>query len=168
MNSLDQLRGMHLPAAPGVWPPAPGWWFIAALLMAVLGVMLWRWHRSRRINAYRREALRRAADIETARHPLLVALQLVRRTAYSADVASEWPSLPAVRLLERLDDFNRGRLATSLFAGRETAGLSTDSFQILCERIYSSEPPALTEGQRRELMVCVKRWIRHHQRSDLC
>lgn len=43
------LRDIHLPAAPGWWPPAPGWWILAGIVLAVL-VVLWRvWSRRRRL-----------------------------------------------------------------------------------------------------------------------
>lgn len=35
------LRDIHLPEAPGWWPPAPGWWILAALLLLGL-LLLWR------------------------------------------------------------------------------------------------------------------------------
>ena len=31
--SGPDLRDIHLPAAPGWWPPAPGWWIVAAIVL---------------------------------------------------------------------------------------------------------------------------------------
>ncbi|VAW74579.1 FIG00657500: hypothetical protein [hydrothermal vent metagenome] len=31
-----QLRDIHLPAEPGLWPPALGWWVLATLLLILL------------------------------------------------------------------------------------------------------------------------------------
>lgn len=35
---LQQLRDIHLPAEPAWWPPAPGWWVLAGLLV---GATVW-------------------------------------------------------------------------------------------------------------------------------
>lgn len=35
---MNELRGIHLPPDPSLWPPAPGWWIVALLA----GVILWR------------------------------------------------------------------------------------------------------------------------------
>jgi hypothetical protein len=35
------LRDIHLPAPVGWWPPAPGWWVVAALAL-LIGILLWR------------------------------------------------------------------------------------------------------------------------------
>ena len=48
---LQQLRDIHLPAAPGWWPPAIGWWLLAMVVAGVLAWMIWwlgaRWRRFR-------------------------------------------------------------------------------------------------------------------------
>lgn len=49
MSSLDQLEPLMAPAPISAWPPAPGWWFLAALLLSlVLLVRLRPWQRWKR------------------------------------------------------------------------------------------------------------------------
>ena len=49
------IRDIHLPAEPGFWPLAPGWWVLLALALAGLAWGLWRWRQARarqaRLNA---------------------------------------------------------------------------------------------------------------------
>ena len=35
------LRDVHVPATPSMWPPAPGWWLVAAAVFVVVAV-IWR------------------------------------------------------------------------------------------------------------------------------
>ena len=35
-DPLQQLRDIHLPAEPSWWPPAPGWWVLALILICGL------------------------------------------------------------------------------------------------------------------------------------
>jgi hypothetical protein len=60
-DPLDQLRDIHLPAEPSWWPPAPGWWFVAAVtLLALAWFIIWlrRFNQRRRPARAARQALR--------------------------------------------------------------------------------------------------------------
>jgi len=51
--SLD-LKDIHLPADPSWWPPAPGWWALAVLLIVALAIGLpWAWRRGRSVRQRR-------------------------------------------------------------------------------------------------------------------
>jgi len=41
-DALSQLADIHLPQQPGYWPPAPGWWLLAAALLALAFYGAWR------------------------------------------------------------------------------------------------------------------------------
>lgn len=106
--NAEQLRDIHLPAPVSWWPPAPGWWFVAALLLFLAAVGYWllrRWRRQR----WRREALEELARLRqsaaTSRQLAQLSM-LLRRVAVTCfprqDVASltgpEW-----LAFLERHD-----------------------------------------------------------------
>lgn len=85
-DPLAQLRGLHLPDTIGWWPPAPGWWMLAALVAGAI-VITMIMMRARR-HGVRRHALGelRALEQRWARdgdlHALAIALsELVRRVA---------------------------------------------------------------------------------------
>lgn len=58
------LRDIHLPAEPSWWPPAPGWWVLAALALLALA-WLWRRHAHKRL--LRRAQRRLHEELEHAR-----------------------------------------------------------------------------------------------------
>ncbi len=55
-EQLQQLRDIHVPAAPPWWPPAPGWWLAALILTAAAAWLAWRAYSGYR----RRRPLRQA------------------------------------------------------------------------------------------------------------
>jgi hypothetical protein len=52
-QDLPQLRDIHLPAEPSWWPPAPGWWIVSALVLALVVFAFMRWQAPRRRRARR-------------------------------------------------------------------------------------------------------------------
>lgn len=36
VDPLSQLVDIQIPVTPSIWPPAPGWWFLALLILVVL------------------------------------------------------------------------------------------------------------------------------------
>ena len=67
---LSQLRDIHgAPQLPW-WPPAPGWWIIAIIVLALAGYGLYRGIRAWKRRLHRRRTLRWVDEIEQAIDPL--------------------------------------------------------------------------------------------------
>jgi hypothetical protein len=65
-DPLAGLRGYHLPDAVAWWPPAPGWWLLAVLILALaIGLVLYLLWRRRR-GAAARLALEELAGLRSA------------------------------------------------------------------------------------------------------
>ena len=56
------LRDIHLPGPIGWWPPAPGWWFLAVLVLAGVALYGLHYYRAR----HKRAALRALARVRAA------------------------------------------------------------------------------------------------------
>lgn len=128
MNPTDPLANLadiHLPDPVSVWPPAIGWWILAALVLAILiAVPLWliRRHRKR---AYRREALAQ-----------LQMLQTQQEEHNATEMASALSGLLK-------------QVAITLFGRQETASLNGDNWlKFLDEKGKTSD---FTQGPGRVL-----------------
>jgi len=119
------LRDIHLPGAIGWWPPAPGWWLLAALALAALAAYAVHYYRGRHKRVALRALTRVRTALEQGAEPV-ACLQhvstILRRfamTSLAAPRANETnahvPGLIGERWLEYLD----GRWARTEF----TAGL---------------------------------------------
>lgn len=62
-GSLQNLNDIALPGTVALWPPAPGWYVVMAVLLVLLSWGLFRALKAWRQDTYRREAKRELAEI---------------------------------------------------------------------------------------------------------
>lgn len=83
------LRDVHVPAAPSLWPPAPGWWLLAgALLLGVAVVLFLRWRRVRTLRA-RQRLFDETSAAGPAAAQLAAMSELLRRAARQVDARAD-------------------------------------------------------------------------------
>ena len=108
--NLGQLRDIHLPALISWWPPTPGWWILAALMLAI-AIGLFVGYRRRQRDNWRRSALaelarlrqQHAAKPSAAHHIVSELSVLLRRVAISCFPRAEVAMLSGENWLAFLD-----------------------------------------------------------------
>jgi hypothetical protein len=108
-DPLAQLQDIHLPPEIGLWPPAWGWWFLAALAIALLSTLVFVVRRQRRRNRYRQQALAELRELNRSgpeqNGEWLQALSiLLRRTAIAGCGPQFDTGLKAEAWLQWLDE----------------------------------------------------------------
>ena len=157
-DPLAQLRDIHTPGMIETWPPAPGWWVLAAIALAlVLYGIYWliqRWI----ANRYRREAMS----------------ELHQLRADWNDHGDDQLYLEALQRLLK-------RVALTRFPRDDVAGLTGEAWVQFLDRSTGShdfsmaDSEALIDGAYREdvsidiqgLETTAKTWIEKHDTRHL-
>lgn len=143
------LRDIHLPDPIGWWPPAPGWWLLAGVMLAVIAWLFWRWKQQQREERSLELAL---AELERLQgkhgnntkdllRELSVLLRRVAMTQYGRQAVS---GLTGSAWVKFLDD----KAGKPLFAGKLA--------HLLTEVPYRPE----TQAETTALLHAIRQWIK--------
>lgn len=158
------LKDIHLPPAIGAWPPAPGWWIGALVLIAAVAAISFFVIRHRRRNAYRRAAVQVAKHFNEHFHQhqdktqlAIDCSELLRRVAVTA-YGTQAAGISGTRWLKFLDEklgkrkSRNAKTPASMFGNLEPA---------LLQAPY--RPGVDYDAQA--LQHALLQWIRHHKVS---
>ena len=149
--TLD-LRDIHAAAAPDFWPPAPGWWVLAVLLIVALTMTaLWllrryRLHRQKRQIMDEIESLSNCCNDNSEEFTARLSM-LLRRIALRRYSRGQVASLTGTDWLRFLDDSGGD--------GDFEHGVG----QILEVGPYRPQPP---EQPREALLALARRWAKQN------
>jgi len=158
--ALSNLHDIVMPSPVSWWPPAPGWYVLAALLVVLAARIAWRVACRRRAGAYRRAALRELEGLQTrmgAPAQRLEALRqlplLLKRTALAAWPREEVAGLSGMEWLAFLDR------SSGMNEFMDGGG------RILLDLAYGRSPSleSLTDEEVRALTGLAGRWIEKHR-----
>ena len=149
--TLD-LRDIHAAAPPAFWPPAPGWWVLAALLIAILvltTVWCFRRYRLYRLKIQIMDEIETLSDCSTENTEEFTARlsMLLRRIALRQYPRKRVASLTGSVWLRFLD---------------ETGG--DGDFEHGIGRILEVGPyrPQTSAQPREALLALARRWAKHN------
>ena len=149
MNPLDQLRDIHLPDSVQWWPLAIGWWLLAALMLMLVLLFVWRFNRGKKqrrmVNLSMQSLDALEADTELDEEEWLRALSaLLRRVVINLHGRKATAGLVGKQWLEYLDRYGKN----NSFSEGEGRLLATQPYQ------------AAANYDRKELSALVRNWIK--------
>ncbi len=148
---LEQLRPNILPDPVSWWPPAPGWWVLAALGIILLGWLLWKSIRAFQRRRYRRIALKAAKQLhqqngDNNAHVLAHYNSILKIAALKAYPEKDVAGLHGLAWLTFLDESS------------DTQGFCHGHGKALGHRRYAPAPEM--DAQALYELVCY--WIKKH------
>jgi hypothetical protein len=157
-TSLENLYDIIPPPPVPWWPPAPGWYVVGVVVLALAVWAGWSWWRRWQAAAYRRAALAvlqqlktRAADEAQRTSALRELPELVKRTALAAFPRQQVAALSGVTWLAFLDRTGH------------TNAFSHGRGQLLPVLSYDPHAASRLDAQSvDELFSVVSHWIQDH------
>ena len=145
IGQLLDLRDIHAPLPPSMWPPAPGWWLLAVVLLAGL-LVLARWASRRWQHArLRRRVLQQLQQMEPGDRGLAACVSmLLKQVALARFPRQQVAALNGQAWLEFLDRTG------------DTDRFQHGPGQVLADGPYSPQP----SGQPQELIRLGSTWVR--------
>jgi len=154
------LRGLHLPEAAGLWPPAPGWWILGAVVLVLLA-----WALLMLLRQLRRWRLRRS---------VLTELERLAADSMSGATGGQRLATRVSNLLKRAALLGHPRREVAALSGEpwlrfldRTGG--NGNFSSGAGRVLATAPyaPARTMGElqpidARALIDISKSWVRRN------
>jgi hypothetical protein len=151
-NALANLRDIHGAAPVPWWPPAPGWWVLAAIVLLGLLWLARRWTAARRVRQRRQrlldylELLPQTLDPQAQPQAFLAAVNgVLKMVALRA-----FPDQPAARL--------KGREWVEFLAAGLEGSHVPEGFAALAEGPYMPQPQFDPETLGRS----ARQWIERH------
>lgn len=121
------LRDVHVPPAPSLWPPAPGWWLVAGAVALAIAIAWWIGRkRRRRMLAWQKLFDDACGDAAPAAQVAAIS-ELLRRAARRVNAKADHLQ-------------NEGWLL--LLDGQKQKGFSEGPGRLLLEGGYRREVPA--------------------------
>jgi hypothetical protein len=158
-DPLAQLRDIHLPAAIGQWPPAPGWWILAGLLLLMMGYGLFRFLRYQQHNNYRRLALLELEQLQQFRQQPVQYLQqlnqLLKQTALATSNTNS--------IADHIAALSGQRWLTFLDLSSNSEQFCNGAGQVLATGPYSASEQNYDHDA---LLQLCQRWIKKHRLSN--
>jgi len=124
-SALPELRNIHLPDAVAWWPPAPGWWLVAVILITLIVLLPGQIKKFNRRRQFQKENRARLAEVRDQLQQL-----------HSQYLQNQNP----VALCSGLSVLLR-RVCLSLFEHADVAGLTGEAWLAFLDQQCPLSPP---------------------------
>ena len=170
-NPLEQLRDIHLPDAPGLWPLAPGWWLMIILCVTLIAATTLLVIRHRNKNRYRKMAHQQAdqlmQELQTSDDDLSEkryfeqAIALLKRTSLHRYPGNQMAVLSANHCLDQLNQHCKNPIFTEQICEQIAASIYRP--QSSSDQFSPDQPEPLPNPDLLHFHQMMKAWIKSHR-----